>query len=78
MLASGNAQFTLTGELDLEYLQRLHTVQVVDNAALTQKDARAQRALEIVDDASSEERKRVKADADVDFRGSIPPGELEA
>lgn len=67
-----------TGELDLEYLQRLHTVQVVDNAALTQKDARAARALEIVDDASSEERKRVKKDADVDFRGSIPPGELEA
>ena len=44
-----------TGELDLEYLHRLHTVQVVDNRALTQRDARAQRALEIVDDASKAE-----------------------
>ncbi len=65
-----------TGELDLEYLHRLHTVQVVDNDSLTERDARATRALEIVDDASSLERKTVDADAEVEIRGSIPPGEL--
>ncbi len=41
-----------TGELDLEYLHRLDTVQVVDESALSQKDARAQRALDIVEDVS--------------------------
>lgn len=45
-----------SGELDLEYLSRLHTVQVVTEQALHQRDARAQRALDIVDDAAKEER----------------------
>ncbi|MFO0683131.1 MAG: hypothetical protein U0234_13830 [Sandaracinus sp.] len=45
-----------TGELDLEYLPRLHTVQIVTEKALHERDARAQRALDIVDDAAKEER----------------------
>jgi hypothetical protein len=40
-----------TGTLDLEYLSRLHTVQVVDEAALLDRDARAARALDILDSA---------------------------
>jgi hypothetical protein len=44
------------GELDLEYLPRLHTVQIVTEAALRQKDERQKRALDIVDDAAKEER----------------------
>ena len=44
------------GELDLEYLPRLRTVQVVDEASLAQREARARRALDIVDDAAGEER----------------------
>jgi hypothetical protein len=44
------------GELDLEYLPRLHTVQVVDEDALTQREARARRAMDIIDDAAGEER----------------------
>ena len=43
------------GALELDYLHRLHTVQVVDEKALDQRDARARRALEIVDDAAREE-----------------------
>lgn len=65
-----------TGELDLEYLSRLHTVQVVDNNSLNQKDARAARALEIVDDATTAEKKDVDKEAEPEVRGSIPPGEL--
>lgn len=64
-----------TGELDLEYLHRLHTVQVVDAAALAQRDARAARALEIVDDATRDERRSHVAPAP-EPRASIPPGEL--
>jgi hypothetical protein len=44
------------GKLDLEYLPRLHTVQVVDEGALRQRDARARRAMDIVDDAAGEGR----------------------
>lgn len=44
------------GELDLEYLPRLHTVQVVDEDALKQREARARRAMDIIDDAAGEER----------------------
>jgi len=66
-----------TGELDLDYLHRLHTVQVVDNAALNQKDARNRRAMEIVDDASA---KGTEAPAEEEpARASVPPpppGEL--
>lgn len=43
-----------TGVLDLEYLPRLHTVQVVDEAALAERKARADRALAIVDDAAAQ------------------------
>ena len=53
-----------TGDLDLEYLHRLHTVQVVDESALGQKEARAKRALEIVDDAAKDERKSIQPEAD--------------
>ncbi|HJL05568.1 MAG TPA: hypothetical protein RMH85_19930 [Polyangiaceae bacterium LLY-WYZ-15_(1-7)] len=67
-----------TGELDLEYLSRLHTVQVVDHDALSQKSARTQRALEIVDDATKTEKKAVveKGEEEEEPRRSIPPGEL--
>src|SRR5690606_16848908 len=44
------------GELDLEYIPRLHTVQVVDEAALKQRDTRARRAMDIIDDAAGEDR----------------------
>jgi hypothetical protein len=44
------------GELHLEYLSRLHTVQVVDESALVDRDARARRALDIIDDAAGEKR----------------------
>jgi hypothetical protein len=43
-----------TGRLDLEYLSRLHTVQVVDEAALLDRDARAARALDILDAATGD------------------------
>ncbi|NOY89765.1 MAG: VWA domain-containing protein [Deltaproteobacteria bacterium] len=44
------------GELDLDYLSLLDTVQVVDEAALTQRDARAKRALSIVEHAAQQRR----------------------
>jgi hypothetical protein len=43
------------GELELDYVHRLHTVQVVDEAALAQRDERARRALDIVEDAARTE-----------------------
>jgi hypothetical protein len=43
-----------TGKLELDYLHRLHTVQVVDEQALRLKDQRAKRALDIVEDAARE------------------------
>jgi hypothetical protein len=45
------------GELELDYLHRLHTVQVVDEQALSQKDERARRALSIVEDAAREDER---------------------
>lgn len=63
-----------TGELDLDYLHRLDTVQVVDAASLTQKDSRAARALEIVDDAASAER-RSELPSEPE-RSSLPPEAL--
>jgi hypothetical protein len=60
------------GDLDLEYLSRLHTVQVVDQASLGQKDVRAARALEIVDDATKDERRSI-APKPPDSRASMPP-----
>ncbi len=47
------------GELDLEYLPRLHTVQIVNEQSLGERDARAKRALDIVDDAAKEERSSI-------------------
>lgn len=44
------------GELDLEYLSRLHTVQVVNERALGERETRARRAMDIIDDAAGEER----------------------
>lgn len=44
------------GQLELDYVHRLHTVQVVDEKALGQRDERARRALDIVEDAAREER----------------------
>ncbi len=48
-----------TGKLDLEYLHRLHTVQVVDETVLEQRESRADRALAIIDDAAGKERHSV-------------------
>jgi len=45
-----------TGELELDYVQRLHTVQIVDESSLIDRDARARRALDIVEDAAGERR----------------------
>jgi hypothetical protein len=42
------------GTLDLDYKDRLHTVQIVDEAALSQRDERARVALDIVEDAARE------------------------
>ena len=44
------------GELDLDYLSLLDTVQVVDEASLSQRDARAKRALSIVEHAAKERK----------------------
>ena len=41
------------GALELEYTDRLHTLQIVEESALNQKEARARRALDIVEDAAS-------------------------
>lgn len=61
-----------TGELELDYLHRLHTVQVVDHQSLARREARAARALEIVDDAVSVEPDTTEADAEP-ARPSVPP-----
>lgn len=42
-----------SGEIDVGYLDLLHRVQVVDEAALGQRDKRAERALEIVNDVDA-------------------------
>ncbi|MFK8001747.1 MAG: hypothetical protein AB8H86_19285 [Polyangiales bacterium] len=49
------------GDLELDYLHLLDKVEIVDSAALTQQEARTQRALEIVDDATREEGSEVRA-----------------
>ena len=58
-----------SGQLDLEYLHRLHTVQVVDDASLSRPDARAQKALAIVDHATGE-RKEVAASPTIEDGGT--------
>ena len=65
------------GELDLEYLPRLHTVQVVDEAALKQREARARRAMDIVDDAAGEDRPSLLPE-DRRRRDSLPPEKASA
>ncbi len=65
------------GELDLEYLPRLHTVQVVDEAALKQREARARRAMDIIDDAAGEDRQSLLP-GERRRRDSITPGAPEA
>jgi hypothetical protein len=55
------------GVLELDYKDRLHTVQVVDEAALKQRDERARVALDIVEDAAKDE--------DGDEDGAAPEGE---
>ncbi len=47
-----------TGSLDLEYLDRLDTVQIVDESVLARRETRAQRAFDIVDDVVGPERGR--------------------
>lgn len=62
------------GELDLEYLPRLHTVQVVDEVALKQRESRARRAMDIIDDAAGEDRQSLLPQ-ERRRRDSLPPGE---
>jgi hypothetical protein len=57
-----------SGELDLEYLPRLHKTQIVTQAALDQREERAKRAMDIVDDAAGDPPRGIEP------RGSIPPG----
>ena len=68
-----------TGELDLEYLHRLHTVQVVDARSLGHRDVRAARALEIVEDAAKEAPRKKQAPPEApetgEERRSLPPGD---
>lgn len=45
------------GALHLDYLSRLHTVQIVDESALLDRSARTRRALDIIDDAAGEKRR---------------------
>ena len=52
------------GELELDYVHRLHTVQVVDESALAQRDERARRALDIVEDAARTENAKEAKPAD--------------
>ena len=61
------------GELDLEYISRLHTVQVVDEAALKQREARARRAMDIIDDAAGEDRRSLLPE-ERRRRDSVVPG----
>jgi hypothetical protein len=51
------------GTLELDYKDRLHTVQVVDEAALKQRDERARVALDIVEDAAKEDERLVEDEA---------------
>ncbi|MGF1466112.1 MAG: hypothetical protein ACFCGT_08250 [Sandaracinaceae bacterium] len=60
------------GELDLEYLPRLHTVQIVDEDALKQREARARRAMDIIDDAAADERASAPQDEAEPARPSSP------
>jgi hypothetical protein len=59
-----------SGELDLEYLPRLHKVQIVTQAALEQREERAKRAMDIVDDAAGDTHHKPEGRT----RTSIPPG----
>ena len=61
------------GELDLEYLPRLHTVQIVDEASLDQREARNRRAMDIIDDAAGEDRQSLLPD-ERRRRDSVIPG----
>ena len=61
-----------SGELDLEYLPRLHRVQIVTQAALEQREERAKRAMDIIDDAAGEAPARAPG-----ARTSLPPGSAE-
>lgn len=62
-----------TGKLDLEYVHRLHTVQIVDEAALERRETRTDRALTIIDDAAGETRPSVVPQA-----GNRRPGRVRA
>ncbi len=54
------------GVLELDYKDRLHTVQVVDEAALKQRDERARVALDIVEDAAKEDERLTEDEAGPD------------
>ena len=59
------------GRLELDYASRRDTLQVVDEASLFERDARAKRALEIVDDAAKTREPLVDEDARVS-RARLP------
>jgi len=62
------------GKLQLEYLSRLHTVQIVDEASLGQRDARARRALDIVEHAATTGRRAAAPPADAAAAGKPDSG----
>jgi hypothetical protein len=62
-----------SGDLDLEYLPRLHKVQIVTQAALEQREERAKRAMDIIDDAAGE----APVSRTPGARTSLPPGTPE-
>jgi hypothetical protein len=57
------------GKLDLDYVDRLHTVQVVDEASLNQRDERARVALDIVEDAAKEDQRLTQDESVSDSGG---------
>jgi hypothetical protein len=66
-----------SGELDLEYLPRLHKVQIVTQAALEQREERAKRAMDIVDDAAGDAQPRAARESLPPGRRSVPPTQRE-
>lgn len=61
------------GTLDLDYKDRLHTVQIVDEAALNKSDERAKVALDIIEDAAAEAPRTGRGDAGQEAQDAHDP-----
>lgn len=66
-----------SGELDLEYLPRLHRVQVVTERALSHREARAKRAIDIVEDAAGEKAAKPATTEDAQRSKDLADAERE-